>query len=1180
MLVADTAVPVSLRPMRLEKIKLAGFKSFVDPTTVHFPSNLVGVVGPNGCGKSNIIDAVRWVMGETSAKMLRGESMADVIFNGSTSRKPVGTASIELLFDNSDGSAGGQYSQYGQIAVKRQVSRDGQSAYFLNGVKCRRRDIADLFLGTGLGPRSYSIIEQGMISRIIEARPEDLRSYLEEAAGISKYKERRKETERRIEHTRENLDRLNDLREEIQKQLRHLERQAATAEKYKELKANERRAKAELLSLRWSALQTDIEERDRVIAEQENRLQAAIAEQRRLEAEIERQREAHIEANDAFNEVQGGFYAVGAEIARLEEAIQYAREARRRQEADLTQAERALQEAQNHSQQDAGQLASLSEELERDQPRLEEARERAGQAAEQLAAAEAAMQDWQAAWDSFNQKATEPAQTAQVERARINQLEQQEGQLRRRLDRLEEDQRRLADVELDAEIGELERVEQERQERVEALSATTAGAVERIAEVRAANARCQQELADARAEYETLKGRLASLQALRQAAMGNDAGDASRWLSAAGLADARRLLELVEVPAAWQRAAEAVLGHHLQAVCVAGLDGLAGDLAGFGEGRLDLFELGGEATPPGPGTLAEMVRGPAGLAALLGSVRVASDLAEALRQRHALAPHESVVTPEGVWLGRNWLRLHQGDDATAGVLAREQQMRELSAREDELAPLTEHLAAQLRDGQAELADAERRRDEDQQALDAANRQLADLRAQLSGKRARAEQIRHRIEALEKDAAELRDQLRQGTEAMEAARRRLHQALADMEQFGVQREALVAHREGLRRELDEARQAAGRTSNQAHEIALRVESLRSSEQSLRSGLDRMRSQLEQLGERCVELRESIAAGAEPLERQRAELEAKLQSRMAVETQLTEARNRLETIDHALRELEQQRHRVEQRVQEERSQLDQVRMARQEVVVRSRTLEEQLGETGFERATLAAEMPAEANVPAWQENVERLAMRIQRLGPINLAAIDEFKEQSERMEYLDRQHADITESLETLENAIRKIDRETRTRFKETFDKVNNGLQELFPKLFGGGHAYLELTGEDLLDTGVAVMARPPGKRNSSIHLLSGGEKAMSAVALVFAIFQLNPAPFCMLDEVDAPLDDANVGRYCAMVKEMSDKVQFIFITHNKVTMEIANQLTGVTMHEPGVSRLVTVDVEEAAALAAV
>jgi chromosome segregation protein len=524
--------------------------------------------------------------------------------------------------------------------------------------------------------------------------------------------------------------------------------------------------------------------------------------------------------------------------------------------------------------------------------------------------------------------------------------------------------------------------------------------------------------------------------------------------------------------------------------------------------------------------------------------------------------------------------VQRGEDAGGGVLQREEQIRDLSSRLQFLEPRVNELIAQLESGQAQLAEAERRRDEQQKTLDQANRELADLRAQLSGKQARAEQIQHRIEALENDASEIREQLQQGTDDMETSRKRLHQALEDVERLGSQRETLVGRRERLRGELDEARQSAMQARNTAHEIALRVESMRSSEQSLRSGLGRIQSQLEMLERRCEELRTRVADGGEPLQKQQIELEAGLQRRMVVETELAEARKKLEAIDHDLRELEQQRHLVEEKVQDERGRLDELRMARQEIVVRRRTVEEQLTETGFERDALIDALPGDATVAAWQEKEERLANRIQRLGPINLAAIDEFKEQSERMEYLDKQYADITESLETLEDAIRKIDRETRTRFKETFDKVNNGLQELFPKLFGGGHAYLELTGEDLLDTGVTVMARPPGKRNSSIHLLSGGEKAMSAVALVFAIFRLNPAPFCMLDEVDAPLDDANVGRFCAMVKEMSDTVQFIFITHNKITMEIAYQLSGVTMYEPGVSRLVTVDVEEAAALAAV
>jgi chromosome segregation protein len=575
--------------MRLEKIKLAGFKSFVDPTTVLFPSNLVGIVGPNGCGKSNVIDAVRWVMGESSAKMLRGESMADVIFNGSNSRKPVGTASIELIFDNADGSAGVQYVQYSQISVKRQVSRDGQSLYFLNGVRCRRRDITDLFLGTGLGPRSYSIIEQGMISRIIEARPEDLRVYLEEAAGISKYKERRRETENRMAHTRENLERLDDLREEVQKQLRHLERQSATAQKYKAYRDEERRVRAELVVLRLEAMLADVAQRDRLIAEQENRLQAAVAEQRNLEAQIEQQRAAHTEANDAFNEIQGSFYAVGSEIARLEESIQYAREARRREEADLVQARHALEQAQALSAQDSGRLAELAGELDRDRPMLDEARSRADAAAGQLQEAEAAMQAWQSGWDDFNQRANEPAQQAQVERTRINHLEDQEVQLKRRVARNAEEREQLSDLSLQAEIKDLQRRETEGEAALTVAREHVEARVQAIAELRERSQGLQEALASDRTELETLKGRLASLQALQQAARSEGDEGIEQWLEAQGLSAAPRLLEVLQVPDAWQRAVEVVLAEQLQACLVDQLDGPASRLAELERGELTLW---------------------------------------------------------------------------------------------------------------------------------------------------------------------------------------------------------------------------------------------------------------------------------------------------------------------------------------------------------------------------------------------------------------------------------------------------------------------------------------------------------------------------------------------------------------------------------------------------------------
>ena len=1166
--------------MRLEKIKLAGFKSFVDPTTVLFPSNLVGIVGPNGCGKSNVIDAVRWVMGESSAKNLRGESMADVIFNGSTSRKPVGTATIELVFDNADGGAGGQYAQYSQISVKRQVSRDGQSLYYLNGVRCRRRDITDLFLGTGLGPRSYSIIEQGMISRLIEARPEDLRVYLEEAAGISKYKERRRETENRIGHTRENLERLDDLREEVQKQLRHLERQSATAQKYKALREEERRVRAELLALRLDQMLADMEQRDRTIAEQENRLQAAVAEQRNTEAEIEQQRSAHTEANDAFNTIQGRFYAVGSEIARLEESIQYAREARRQQESDLVQTRQALAQAMALSEQDGNRLAELAGELERDQPMLDAARTESDGAAKALQDAEAAMLAWQTNWDSFNQGANEPAQQAQVERTRLNHLEQQEVQLKRRLTRNDEERGHLADVSLAAEIADLQRRESEGEAALIAFRGRVEARVQSIATLRQRGQEAQEELATARSELETLRGRLASLNALQQAARGEGDKGIERWLRDKGLGEARRLLETIEVSGEWQKAAEVVLAEQLQAVMVDDLDAPAADLVRLERGVLTLFETGAARPQAREGTLAAHVSGPSPLLHLLNSIHTAHDLADALQRRDTLAAGECLVTPDGVRVGHGWVSVQRGSDARAGVLAREQEIRVLTQRLTQLEPQVTQLADQLAADRRALVEAEQAREVQQRELEAAQRKVAEVRALLSGKQARAEQIRHRLEGLDRDALDLRQQLEQGVTDMQAARGRLHQALASIEDLAKHREELVAERDALRAALDAARGTASAARNRVHEIALRVESMRSSEDSLRSGIGRMQQQLTQMQERCGGLEAQLDAGKAPIGEQQVRLEQQLQVRAEVEASLSQARKGLESIDHRLRELDQSRHRVEQQVQDERSRLDETRMARQEILVRSRTLEEQLAETGFEREQLQQDMAQDAAVDAWQARAEDLGNRIQRLGPINLAAIDEFQEQSERMAYLDAQHEDISKSLATLEEAIRKIDRETRTRFKETFDRVDAGFKELFPKLFGGGHAYLELTGEDLLDTGVTVMARPPGKRNSSIHLLSGGEKALTAVAMVFAIFRLNPAPFCMLDEVDAPLDDANVGRYSALVKEMSAHVQFIFITHNKVTMEIANQLSGVTMHEPGVSRMVSVDVEEAAALAAV
>ncbi len=1169
--------------MRLSKIKLSGFKSFVDPTTIHFPSDLTGVVGPNGCGKSNVIDAVRWVMGETSAKHLRGDSMADVIFNGSSARKPVAQASVELVFDNSDGAIGGQYAEYNEISVRRQVSRDGQSHYYLNGTRCRRRDITDIFLGTGLGSRSYAIIEQGMISRLIEAKPEDLRIFLEEAAGISKYKERRRETENRIRHTHENLARLNDLREEIEKQLEKLQRQARAAERFKELREQERRVKAELLTLRYQQLHEESGNHRKLISEQETRLEALTAELRAIEADLEKGREEHIEISDRFNEVQGRYYELGAEVARIEQAIQHGKETRQRQQQELEKAEQAWSEVQAHIKFDGERLEQLAADLKENEPALREAEAKANQSRERREQAEKAMHDWQSAWDAFNRDSNAASQTAQVERTRIDHLERQLAQLAQRLERIEQEARQLDSSALEGEISELQQTAGEREQKARTLQEELERLRSHIENLREQNRSQQRGLHEAQSALQDQRGRLSSLQALQQAALGDQDGTVVQWLERQGLADAPRLAKQLDVDSGWERAVETVLGFNLEAVCVDGFDDIAGALAELDQGALALVDTGAggsAASPDAAVPLSSKVRAPWPLDGLLGGVYAADDINAALALRAHLAPHESAVTPEGVWIGSAWLRVARNQDEHAGVLEREKEINQLEKSVDESSARIAALEEALEATRSELQQAEARREELQVEANLAHRQFSDARAQLESRRNRLEQIHKRTETLRREADEIRAQQQADTETLNSARSRLHEALALLDTLADQREQLEADRDRLRKALEEARSEAQRDRDLAHELALKNRSLHTEQDTTRQNLERMHGQQAHLNQRRMELRQSLADGEEPLKKLEEELAVQLQKRLEVENELADERRKVEAIEHRLREQEQARHRKEQETQTLRDQLGRERLLWQEFKVRAETLLEQISASGFELATLVEEMPEDANIEGWEQEAERLASRIQRLGPINLAAIEEFEEQSERKKYLDAQHADVSDALETLENAIRRIDRETRTRFKETYDKVNAGFQATFPRLFGGGHAYLELTGEDLLDTGVAVMARPPGKRNSTIHLLSGGEKALTAVALVFSIFELNPAPFCMLDEVDAPLDDANVGRFCDMVREMSERVQFIFITHNKITMDLANQLTGVTMHEPGVSRLVAVDIDEAVQMAAV
>ena len=1159
--------------MRLKCIKLAGFKSFVDPTTVTFPSNMAAVVGPNGCGKSNIIDAVRWVMGESSAKNLRGESMTDVIFNGSNTRKPVTQASIELIFDNSDGTLTGEYAGYNEISIRRRVTRDSQNTYFLNGTKCRRRDITDIFLGTGLGPRSYSIIEQGMISKLIEAKPEDLRNFIEEAAGISKYKERRRETENRIRRTHENLARLTDLREELERQLDRLHRQAQSAEKYQEYKAEERQLKAQLTALRWQALNEQVGSREAVISNQEVSFEALVAEQRNADASIERLRDGHHELSERFNLVQGRFYSVGGDIARIEQSIQHGQQRLRQLQDDLNEAERARLETESHLGHDRTLLATLGEELAMLEPEQELTAAAAEESAAGLEESETAMHGWQEQWDSFNQRSAEPRRQAEVQQSRIAQLEQSLERLAERQRRLTDELQQLAADPEDAAIIELSEQIAAGEISQEDLQLEEEQQAERLQQLRNDLQHSGQAQQQAQGELQRLNGRLASLEALQQAALdpGKGAGD---WLREQQLSERPRLAEGLRVEAGWELAVETVLGADLQAVLLDDFQGL--DFAGLTQGDLRLASphKGGARVA---GSLLDKVEANVDLAPWLAKVKPVQSLDEALAARLSLAEGESLISRDGYWVGRHFLRVRRASEAESGVLARGQEIERLTLERDErdaaLAVLDERLA-HLRENQR--AQEEQREQQRRLAQDLARR-LGELKAQLSAGQAKVEQLLLRRARLDSELLELAEQRDIEHEQLGESRLQLQDALDAMATDNEQRENLLARRDSLRERLDRVRQEARQHKDHAHQLAVRLGSLKAQHDSTRQALERLELQAERLHEKREQLNLNLEEGEAPLEELRMKLEEQLDKRMAVEDELKLARLALEDADRELRDAEKRRTQAEQQAQLLRGQLEQQRMDWQSLTVRRKALQDQLLEDNYDLHGVLATLPTEASEKAWEEELERLAARIQRLGPINLAAIDEYQQQSERKRYLDAQNADLVEALETLENVIRKIDKETRNRFKETFDQINGGLQALFPKVFGGGNAYLELTGEDLLDTGVTIMARPPGKKNSTIHLLSGGEKALTALALVFAIFKLNPAPFCMLDEVDAPLDDANVGRYARLVKEMSETVQFIYITHNKIAMEMADQLMGVTMHEPGCSRLVAVDVEEALAL---
>ena len=1129
--------------MRLKSIKLAGFKSFVDPTTVPFQSNMTAIVGPNGCGKSNVIDAVRWVMGESSARHLRGESMTDVIFNGSTSRKPVSKASIELVFDNCEGRASGEFAKFAEISVKREVSREGQSRYFLNGTSCRRRDVTDLFLGTGLGPRSYAIIEQGMIARIVEAKPEELRTYIEEAAGVSKYKERRRETESRISRTRENLDRLDDLSDELGRQLDRLKQQADTAERYKTLKAESRNLESLIL---WFQ-QQDQKEKQQLILRSKSECQKYLDQLASLLSSNERSRVdaqvAREDANQALDNANTAFYSHAATLSRLEtskesyqQQISQLSANRARIETEISDLQQLIVTDRDEGITAAQGNSKLSLELEKIGTDLE--------------AIEDSIRDSE---DDLN--------TLDVE---LGHLSSEFGRVGSELTRLEAAKKGL-DRQQDLETTRLQDIDQ-------ALSQLIDTDPSLISEMRVTVSELAKRIEKEKIEFSELQ--LAVDQSQNLVLDKEESLRQLQGLSQTAEAELDKARRIIEAEAridsyeisTWVAQQTSIIGRVVEHLQIPAQDRSAFEAAYpelLGAFVSENFEsLKFESMPSG--------------------LRVVSDdylnaLPKHIKKVDAfqLTNHEG-YTESGLRFGPGWVERIIG--RATGIL-------DLKARLPDLEQNQLAISRQVDDMEEQLGEALKAQDLAQghlriklDLLQALEKESAQLSNRLAGLEARDQEITSSRERLEREKKSLLE-----------ARAQAQEERSDLDRQSVELTRLqVSAQEKinpLRQSLDNYKAELGRLRDERNEMTnmrsdLRVEIERLSGIKSRTDkqVERLEKQLSGLQRELEELSQNSASLMQSPGVSDEELKTAVAKSQKLEQELQSARQILSEKDQLLRELEGQRVSMEHD-RETRSQgMSEIRLTEQAIEIELNRLNDELKDRSAEEIDLFEVSSRFKNRPTAEAELDRIEARIERLGPINLVALNEYQKEAERKFELDHQHSELREALETLEDAIRRIDRETRSLFRNTFDAINQSFGEVFPTLFGGGEACLMLTDEDLLSTGVTIMARPPGKRNSSIYLLSGGEKALTALSLVFAIFQLNPAPFCFLDEVDAPLDDANVGRFVAAVANMSRAVQFIFITHNKISMERAEQLMGVTMSEPGVSRLVSVDIERAVELA--
>jgi chromosome segregation protein len=1168
--------------MRLNSIKLSGFKSFAEPTTFQLPGQLVGVVGPNGCGKSNIMDAVRWVLGESKASELRGESMQDVIFNGSGNRKPAGRASVELVFDNSSARAGGQWNQFTEIAVKRVLTRDGTSSYYINNQPVRRRDVQDVFLGTGLGPRAYAIIGQGTISRIIESKPEELRMFLEEAAGVSKYKERRRETENRLKDTRENLVRVEDILRELTANLDKLEKQAEVASQYRSLQEEGTLKLHQLWFLKHRDAAGEEARVKKAVADATTTLESRLAELRHLEAELETLRQAHYAASDELHTAQGSLAEAALEVSRLEERIRYVVEGRQRAEQRLLDLKTQNAQWDERRQQAADELEHLAEQVVAADEQAEVLAAQAEEEGQKLPDFEDAVRAAQGRSNEQRALVAQVQQQIQVLAADSRHVDEQSRQLKARRDRLAAERQGLALpdanrlAELKASSAQADETQSVADARLHELSEQLPALDEQRRE--------RQEAANREAGRQSeLSARLDALRALQDKVQTE--GKLKPWLARHGLDGLAGLWTKVHIESGWETALEAALRERMNALEVGRIETVRAFADDAPPAKLAFY------TPPTATIanthqtlprLSDLLRlGDAGLKALLNDwlegVYTARDIDEALANRGKLTHGEVIMTREGHAVSQFAVAFYAPDSEQAGMLARAQEIENLERELRAQALIAEESRSGLVRSDAAYTEAQSR-------LVSARREAADAQTRAHQLQVELMRLSQQAEAAGSRQAQLQDELAEVDGQLEALAERRTTGEARFEELDLQ----LANTQERHAELDEAVIAAERRLADAREQLRTLERQAQESRFQARTLEARRGELQRAIETAVQ---QVAANEQAATQLAAELEtlndaaaqAGLQEALALklerESALGAKRSEYDDLSARLRRADEQRLSLEHSLEPLREKITKLQLEEQAAQLGGAQYMEQLAAAQVDLEALAAGIDqGGVRLTGLQGEIDRIHREVEALGAVNLAALEELTTSRERKQFLDAQNADLNDAIGTLEDAIHKIDLETRDLLGQTFNQVNEHFGRMFPSLFGGGNARLVMTGDEILDAGVQVMAQPPGKKNSTIHLLSGGEKALTAIALVFAIFQLNPAPFCLLDEVDAPLDDANTERYAKLVTEMAESTQFLFISHNKIAMEMARQLIGVTMQEQGVSRIVAVDMEEAISMA--